>query len=188
MKLSLSFPSDPNLLSFLQEQSSKDFTYPKVGATQSTAPKHFDEDHNFIELGHGEQLWQGAKSLLNTWQHFPQPWTKVVDPNERIKEGQTVAVLFRIFGIWFSNSARIVYIIDEPNRYGFAYGTLPGHIEMGEELFLLERDDRGGISYHIKAFSRPAHWLVRLGYPIARFFQARFVRASLAAMKQLANE
>ncbi|GAA4732513.1 hypothetical protein GCM10023350_14890 [Nocardioides endophyticus] len=34
---------------------------------------------------------------------------------------------------------RVVYVVDEPERAGFAYGTLPGHPETGEELFLLSR-------------------------------------------------
>jgi uncharacterized protein (UPF0548 family) len=29
---------------------------------------------------------------------------------------------------------RVVYVLDEPERRGFAYGTLPGHPESGEEL------------------------------------------------------
>ena len=38
--------------------------------------------------------------------------------------------------------ARVVYVIDEPLRKGFAYGTLPGHPETGEEAFIVEyRDD-----------------------------------------------
>jgi uncharacterized protein (UPF0548 family) len=34
---------------------------------------------------------------------------------------------------------RIVYVIDEPDRRGFAYGTLPGHPERGEEAFIISR-------------------------------------------------
>ena len=35
---------------------------------------------------------------------------------------------------------RVVYVVDEPDRRGFAYGTLPGHAESGEELFLVRYD------------------------------------------------
>ena len=29
---------------------------------------------------------------------------------------------------------RVVYVVDEPDRRGFAYGTLPGHPEIDGEL------------------------------------------------------
>ncbi len=53
------------------------------------------------------------------------------------------------------------------SRFGFAYGTLPGHVESGEERFLVEWD-RGddAVWYDILAFSRPNHVLTRLGYPV----------------------
>jgi uncharacterized protein (UPF0548 family) len=35
---------------------------------------------------------------------------------------------------------RVVYVVDEPGRRGFAYGTLRGHAESGEELFLVRYD------------------------------------------------
>jgi phosphatidylserine/phosphatidylglycerophosphate/cardiolipin synthase-like enzyme len=42
------------------------------------------------------------------------------------------------------NLCRVVYVIDEPDgpiaRFGFAYGTLPGHAVAGEELFLATWD------------------------------------------------
>ena len=68
-------------------------------------------------------------------------------------------------------------------KFGFAYGTLPGHVESGEERFLVEWD-RGddGVWYDILAFSRPNHILTRLGYPVVRRLQKRFGRDSAASM------
>ena len=42
--------------------------------------------------------------------------------------------------------------------------------------------DDGDVRYEILAFSRPRHWLARVGYPFARLAQARFRRESCAAM------
>ena len=70
-------------------------------------------------------------------------------------------------------------------RYGFAYGTLPGHAESGEERFAVEWDQAdGGVWYDILAFSRPNHLLARLGYPLTRRTQKRFARVSAAAMQK----
>ena len=83
------------------------------------------------------------------------------------------------------NVSRIVYVIDEETRFGFAYGTLPHHVEAGEERFLVgwDRED-DTVWYDILAFSRPANLLVRLGNPVARRLQRRFARDSLQAMKR----
>jgi hypothetical protein len=40
----------------------------------------------------------------------------------------------------------------------------------------------GGVLYDIVAFSRPRHFLARLGYPYTRIVQRRFARDSAAAM------
>lgn len=72
--------------------------------------------------------------------------------------------------------ARVVYVVDEPNRKGFAYGTLPGHPESGEESFVVEQTDDGSVWLEISAFSRPANgwwWLV---YPVLRLSQAFYTR------------
>ena len=48
---------------------------------------------------------------------------------------------------------RVVYVVDEPDRRGFAYGTLPGHPESGEELFLVRYDpDTENVYAEVKPF------------------------------------
>ena len=93
-----------------------------------------------------------------------------------------VAVLARVFGVWTLNACRIVYVVDEPTRFGFAYGTLPDHAECGEDRFLIERDDNGTVWYDIRVFSRPRLLLARLAAPLARRLQDQFRRDSAAAM------
>lgn len=87
----------------------------------------------------------------------------------------------------FRFPARVVYVVDEPNRRGFAYGTLPGHAERGEEAFLVQRGDDGAVSVVIRAFSRPAHlgwWLVGPALRIAQaVFTARYLRALAGPMR-----
>ena len=75
---------------------------------------------------------------------------------------------------------------DEPvARFGYGCGTLPGHLGTGEERFLVEWDrEEGGVWYDLLAFSRPYHFLARLGYPYLRRMQKRFGRESAAAMRR----
>lgn len=185
MHISLSYPSAQKIQDFLIQEACLAYTYPEVGASRTGGPDHYDNDHRWVLMGTGEGLWEAAKAALDQWEQFPEPWTRIHPAESPLEVGQNVAVLFRIWGFWFTNSARIVYTIDEPDRYGFAYGTLPGHVEQGEECFWIERDEAGNISYHIRAFSKPRFWLARLGYPFARWFQRRFVRQSMAKMAAL---
>jgi uncharacterized protein (UPF0548 family) len=87
------------------------------------------------------------------------------------------------FGLWWLNACRVVYVVEEADRFGFAYGTLPDHAGSGEERFLVEWDQATGLVwYDVLAFSRPRHVLARLGYPWTRRVQKRFGRDSAAAM------
>jgi uncharacterized protein (UPF0548 family) len=103
-----------------------------------------------------------------------------------------VAVIARLFGLWWPNACRIVYVVDEQGpvtRYGFAYGTLPEHAESGEERFTVEwHEADGAVWYDILAFSLTQQFLARLGYPFARRLQKRFARNSAAAMLQAVVE
>ena len=188
MRVYINFPKLKEIEDFLKNQATLPLTYPMVGASKHGNVKSFDNDFNTIYLGLGDQVWQQAKNALQTWNHFPSKWTAIRPENIPLQTGQNVGVLFRLFGVWWLNSARIVYTLDEKNCFGFAYGTLPGHIELGEECFWVERADDGKIYYHIRAFSKPSFWLAKLGYPVARLYQRRFVRESMQQMYQLANQ
>jgi len=96
-----------------------------------------------------------------------------------------VAILIRHFGFYSLNAAQIVYVIDEPQQFGFAYayGTLAEHGESGEERFSVDFDDETGeVSYDLFAFSKPNHFLAKLGYPLVRNLQKQFAEDSKAAM------
>jgi uncharacterized protein (UPF0548 family) len=103
-----------------------------------------------------------------------------------------VVVIARLFGLWWLNACRIVYLVDEPGpvqRYGFAYGTLPEHAESGEERFTVEwHEQDDAVWYDILAFSRPQQLLARLGYPLTRRLQKRFARDSATAMQRAVVE
>jgi uncharacterized protein (UPF0548 family) len=183
---SLRFPSHRRLQAFLATQTNLDFTYVYQGVTAGeTVPAGYVRDHNRAQLGHGEQVFRSACESLHQWRQFPASWIRVFPENAPLTVGQTVVVLTRVFGVWRMNSARIVYLIDDAEpirRYGFAYGTLPAHIERGEERFCIEFYPDGSVWYDLCAFSRPRLWLVWLVYPIARLLQRRFASQSKAAM------
>jgi len=115
------------------------------------------------------------------------PWLELCWPDAPIEPGSTVAIVVSHFGFWSLNASRIVYVIDERNsiqRFGFAYGTLPQHGEVGEERFTVEfHPADGSVWYDLYAFSRPSA-PARLAYPFTRPLQKRFGRDSKAAMRR----
>jgi len=87
------------------------------------------------------------------------------------------AELFIPFLFWKVRApARVVYVVDEPDRKGFAYGTISGHPEDGEEAFIVERDPDGSVWVRIRAFSRPATPLWWCVYPVLRIVQEFYTR------------
>ncbi len=183
--------SDSQITEFLQLQESMTFSYSEVGGTRGHDVPGYSNDHNRRFLGRGRSIYEKAKVSLCRWAMFDLPWVRLCWPDSPIQEEQTVAVIFRLMGMWVLNATRIVYVVDEKGdveRFGFAYGTLPDHVEMGEERFTVEwRREDDSVWYDIRAFSRPRSILAKLGYPYARLMQKRFVRDSMEAMRRGAN-
>jgi len=147
------------------------------GSNRNDAPVGYDVDHTRIKLGEGEFVFRAASAALRCWEQFRLGWVEAWSPDTPIQSGAVVAVMGRAFGMWWLNAWRIVYVVEASGpitKFGFAYGTLPGHVESGEERFLIEWDrDSGSVSYDILAFSKPNHLLTRLGYPVVRRLQKR---------------
>jgi uncharacterized protein (UPF0548 family) len=179
----LNEPSSIAVSELIERQRSQPFTYSAVGATNSTLPSDFTVDHNRLKLGTGAETFKRAVGALRRWRQFDLGWVTIAPDNVPLEMGATLAVKAHAFGTWSLNATRIVYVINEERRFGFAYGTLPEHVECGEERFLIEwnaEDD--SVYYDILAFSKPRHPLVRLSRPLARMLQKRFASASLQRM------
>jgi uncharacterized protein (UPF0548 family) len=188
-------PSEETVRQFICSQQNLSFSYSQVGATQGqlrNGLRGYTIDHNRTRLGEGEETYRRAVAALRSWKQFNLGWVTLVPTGKPLEVGTTVAVRAKTFGFWSLNAARIVYLIDEKQggnmRFGFAYGTLPDHVERGEERFTVEHHEDGSVWYDIYAFSRPRHPLARLGFPVTRILQKRFVRDSLAIMAAAANQ
>lgn len=177
-----SFPTKAQLDTLIESQRSDELTYNKYNL------QRFDHDKNQILLGSGNEIWAAAKQAMKQWAMFPDGWAQIYYQNPIFKKGDIVVMNARAFGIWWLNAARILTVLDDENHYGFAYGTLPNHVEMGEELFQISMNEHGEVYYSITAFSKPRFWALRWTYPLSRYFQKKFVRDSLHKMKRITNE
>ena len=187
-------PTTSTVEEFIASQRDSLFTYSAVGATNGTPPDGFVVDHNRAQLGTGVATYERAISALKQWRQFELGWVSVVPNSVPLEVGATVAVKAHAFGSWSLNATRIVYLITDTDtasvqRFGFAYGTLPDHVECGEERFTVEFDTQSAeVWYDILAFSKPQHPLVRLTYPLARLLQKRFARDSMAHMSRILED
>jgi uncharacterized protein (UPF0548 family) len=175
-------PSPALLRRFVAEQAAKDLTYRQVGATQSDLPPGYVHDRESADLGPFDAAtFDRAVTALTSWQVQAGAGLHVF-PRDPVHVGDTFALVVRLPpGAYALAAGRVVFVLDEPGRRGFGYGTLPGHPEQGEEAFaVVRRGDR--MYFEITAFSRPRHPLARLGKPVSRLLQRQTTRRYLAAM------
>jgi uncharacterized protein (UPF0548 family) len=189
-------PSDEKLAQVLDSVRGAPVTYGEVGATLGATPGEplpagYHHARAAEPLGHGDDAFAAACAGIRQWRLHRGQGFRVVsaappaDPpaDPPIAVGTEVVVDAPIAGpVHVLAACRIVAVVDEPDRYGFAYGTLPVHPESGEEAFLVERTDGDEVRAVVTAFSRPRHPLVRLGGPVARRQQARATQGYLAAL------
>lgn len=177
-------PSKAKAQAWLAAVKNLPITYWERGATSwERMPQEFVHDEQRLKIGSGNADWNAAKQAIRDWKMFPSDWITLSD-TPSIEDGEQVLVSARLLGLWWSNPARIVYTVDEPDAFGFAYGTLPGHLEQGEELFQVERDEHGDVYYKLRVMSRPMWWVARLFKGYARMQQATFRKDSYVSMKR----
>ena len=101
--------------------------------------------------------------------------------SEEVGPGAVAVLRLGVGPLAVDAPVRVAYVVDEPESQGFAYGTLPGHPESGEEAFIVDLHDNGTVTFTITAFSRPATLLARIGGPMSRGIQSwvtnRYLRA-----------
>jgi uncharacterized protein (UPF0548 family) len=176
-------PTPESIQAFIELQRPLNFTYRDADPKTLSG---YDRDHTRVQLGTGIEVFETAKTALRNWQHFQLGWVEAWPSNTPIQKDQVVAILAHQMGLWWLNACRITNVIDEdsPRRFGFYYGTLPGHLESGKERFLIEMNQGETVWYDILAFSRPRHIMARLGYRYVRRVQKRFAKQSAAAMQR----
>lgn len=182
--MSLTTPSERTLDRLLTELKDAPPTYAEVGATLGgTLPAGYRHDRYSAVVGAGREGFDRARDGIRAWAPHRAAGFRIHPRSAGIEEGATVLGLLRLGLLTVVFGWRVVYTIDEPNRFGFAYGTLPGHPERGEELFTVVHDTDGTVSYQLVAFSRPVGW-ARLGAPVARVLQVDVTRRYLRGMQR----
>ena len=154
------------------------------------------------QIGFGEPDFERAIERVMTWRMHDDAGVRVrkIKP-ERGTTGtpshlQVGDVVELRLGPWFVGVLApcvVVDVLDESithavggrrtvREVGFAYGTLKGHPERGEEAFVVRLLSDGSVVGSIAAFSQPARWFTQLMPPVSRAVQHEIARRYLTAM------
>jgi hypothetical protein len=117
---------------------------------------------------------------------FENQWT---DEKRKMRIGDTIAQQVyipptRTFSLKIIFGVRVNEIIDQPQRKGFSYETLEGHVEKGISTFTVEQlDDK--IVFKVETYSTPGNILTRLLGPVFSVpYQTFCTKAALRNLKR----
>lgn len=171
----------------MEELKAAPFTYPEVGRSAATYPSGFPDGYHLVRhrevIGQGREHFAVAGERLLHWQMHARSGLQVAASSERVGVGEVVLLRLGAGRLSLRIPCRVIYMVQEPDRVGFGYGTLPGHPESGEESFLVELEASGAVVFTVAAFSRPGTLLARLGGPLSRQVQGIALRRYAAALK-----
>jgi uncharacterized protein (UPF0548 family) len=132
-------------------------------------------------------------TAIGEYHIFPPALLTRVMAKVPVAVGDTVGLTYRLLpGLRMFVASRVTEVFDGPVdgawRAGFTYRTLAGHAELGEETFAVEKDRATGkITASLTAWSRPGHWLTRIGYWYARWCQLHAGRSALDHLEAVAR-
>jgi uncharacterized protein (UPF0548 family) len=155
------------------------FTYAEVGATAGQLPDGYHHVQGSARIGSGRERFESAAAKVMRWGMLRGAGIRVRPSSEMAEVGSVVIV-----GLGPVRApCRVVYVVDDENRRGFAYGTLRGHPESGEELFAVRFDPADdGVYAEVTAFSRHATWWSRAAGPVTSLVQRVVTKRYLSAV------
>jgi uncharacterized protein (UPF0548 family) len=163
----------------LSDLAALPLTYSEVGATAGPLPAGYHHIQKSAVIGSGRSRFEGAAEKGMRWGMLRGAGLRVEATTEVAAVGSEVIVHLGPLRA----PCRVVYVVDEPDRRGFAYGTLPGHAETGEERFVVRYDPGTDQVYaDVTAFSRHATWWSRLGSPVTSMAQRVITERYLKAL------
>jgi len=185
MRITLAEPSPARLERMAEQLRHTDLTYGEVGATghPDSLPSGYRHTRRSVVVGGDRGAFALGRDALLGWHAHRAIGARLFPDQPPLVEGQVVIATVPLGPLRAVVPCRIVAVTDEEQRFGFAYGTLPGHPEQGEESFHVVASGDGQVRFEIVAFSRPASWLVRLAGPVGRREQQRATEGYLTGVR-----
>jgi uncharacterized protein (UPF0548 family) len=135
----------------IEQPTDAELTYREVGATAGSLPAGYHHVTRSLMVGRGHELFVRASDAALHWQIQRRTGLQVSASSPTAEVGAFVRLGVQIGPVRIHAPCRVVYVVDEPRRRGFAYGTLAGHPESGEEAFVVEYGDDESVISKIAA-------------------------------------
>jgi uncharacterized protein (UPF0548 family) len=164
------------------------FTYPEVGGTREAAlPAGYDSVERSVVVGSGTAAFERAAAAVFDWRAQRSVGLRVRATGPASEPGTVVVLTAGLPRLGYDIPCRVVWGRTEGDERGFAYGTLPGHPESGEECFLVRLTPEGDVVYEIRVFFRLASPLARLAGPVSLLLQRAATHLYVAAVRRAAR-
>ncbi len=185
----LRISASPSILRrVLDETAGAGFSYPDVGTSDGPAPSGYRIIERSATVGHGKAAFDRLAKGIVHWQVHRDAGIAVLASAPVAAPGVEVALAMKTAGVALVMTCRVIYVIDEPRRRGFAYGTLPGHPEVGEETFIAEISEGEVVTFTVGGFSRPGTLLTAMVSPIASMLADRAIHRYLRAAREITSD
>ena len=136
------------------------------------------------DLGRARPAFEAAREALRTWVAHKGIGASIHPQGQPVEAAATVLVVLRRGPLSVIAPNRIIGVLDEPDRFGFAYGSLPGHPERGEESFVVEHVGDGSVRAAIRVQARTGTLAAQAVAPMVRRMQSLAVDGYLRAIAE----
>lgn len=171
-------------------QQIDNLNYEAVGTTRPGERTWTEETSGFrryertVRIGRGTALWARVSDEVLDWGVKTRSGftvRPVTGDATRVQVGKGYLLTAHIGPFSIHEPVRVVAVVEEPYRCGFAYGTIEGHPVSGEEAFIVHRTSDGAVWLTLRSLTRPAAGRWRLAFPAIliaqRWYRGRYQRA-----------
>jgi uncharacterized protein (UPF0548 family) len=163
-------------------------TYDAVGTARSgQVPTGFRGAHRVAVVGSGRADFERAADAVLGWGAQRGAGLRVRATGPSSTPGTVVVLTAGLPRLGYDIPCRVVWGQADGDERGFAYGTLPGHPESGEECFLVRLTPDGEVVFEIRVFFRLSSPMARLAGPLALVLQRLATERYVAAVRRAAR-
>ncbi|MCF6507345.1 DUF1990 domain-containing protein [Blastococcus sp. MG754426] len=163
-------------------------TYAEVGATaDAELPAGYRVAEHSVVVGTGRAAFERAAEAVLGWRAQRAAGLRVRATGPAGTPGTVVVLTAGLPRFGYDIPCRVVWASTGGDERGFAYGTLPGHPESGEERFAVRLTASGDVVFTLRVFFRLASPAARLAGPLSLALQRLATARYTAAVRRAAG-
>jgi uncharacterized protein (UPF0548 family) len=182
--------------------STRPLSYDAIGVTAPgrplwSRPAAYRSYEKTVKIGDGHDRWTFAAEAVLVWGIKTRSGFTVQAGDGAPAEGpvrldRRYWLVAHLGWLRVKEPIQVVAVVDEPDRKGFAYGTLVGHPVSGEEAFIVQRRTDASVWLTIRSATQPTTFPWRLAHPVVmaaqRRYRHRYLRALTGPLATAARE